>query len=546
MEQKTLELIDCHNKASKSLALHLLDRSSKQIKTFYALYYLFESFFQGHQFVELIGNTIVPAPDDVINEKDKAHFTGIDLPSAFHEIPANLIDKDPVNVGFFPIVQEKNRFYLQKNYLLEKKLVEILADLYETKPSLIFNQEDIDKVLLDYKSFLTKEQQHGIRNVLESSLHLLTGGPGTGKSYTVYYLLKAYLHLCKMRQYSPNILVAAPTGKAASALKAKLANLQLENKISVMTIHKALRIGRDKNLPSHHVYLYDLIIVDESSMIDSHLFYLFFSALSKGTRLLLMGDRNQLPPVESGMIFGELTHYLPSTYLTICKRVENKDLLSFGENLLSGHIEYFLDLIYENKDFDGVSYESLSQDLDLYELCKKLIKNDFSRSIILTPMKIGPYGSIELNKQLFSMFEKGEGVLTHIPILVTKTQYELGIYNGEVGYYNRNNDELLFYDDEGEKKIPLALLDEYEISFAMTVHKSQGSEYEEVILFLPKGSEKFGNELLYTAVTRAKKKLTIDADEQTFLSSIRKKIKTANSLCDKLREKLLIRNLKQD
>lgn len=300
---------------------------------------------------------------------------------------------------------------------------------------------------------LEGEQKAAVEHVLNHALTVVCGGPGTGKTYTAASLI---------RHFPGSVLVAAPTGKAAANLRVALPDC------SVQTLHAMLRDKLEG----------DLIVVDEGSMIDAEMMAQLFAAVPKGARLVLFGDPNQLPPVEAGSLFNDLAKNF-AVHLTKCLRTE---------------LQVIIDLCEAVKRGEMVPFKPLPNLKEAIELIRA------SKGVVLTPLRKGAYGVDYLN----SAVHRGEG---NVPIMITKNDEQMDLYNGDVGVLDGSVARF------GKRDIAHHQLPPYSYAYVMSVHKSQGSEYDEVNIFLPHGSERFGREMLYTAVTRAKRCVTIYAAE---------------------------------
>lgn len=345
------------------------------------------------------------------------------------------------------------------------------------------------KRLLSYKEkapptidspWLTAEQKKAVENGLAKPLSLITGGPGTGKTFTAAEIAKAH---------EGKVLLAAPTGKAARHLKSKI-------DAPATTLHSLLR---EKTLDA------DLVIVDESSMIPPNLFLRLFEAIQEGTTLILMGDVHQLPAVEGGSLFADLIDLslIPTTRLTYCMRSDLKEILETASQILEGKPPSIplLKLGFEDNNLDAL-YENLwshTKDLFPKSWCEEI--NSFR---ILSTLRRGPLGVDALN-QFF--YEKFAPSATEVPILILQNDPKTGLCNGDVGVLL--NEKEAFFPENGAR-FPASELPPYEYAYCLSVHKAQGSEYDHVLVLVPEGSEVFGREVLYTAVTRAKHKLEID------------------------------------
>lgn len=349
-----------------------------------------------------------------------------------------------------------NKLYLERNWVYETEVVENIQRLFcKMEPPEVAAPS------------LTPEQQKAIITALSSSVAIIAGGPGTGKSFIARHLAAPF----------KKVVFAAPTGKAGARIGGK-------------TLHSLLHAPLDA----------DLIIVDEASMIDARIFAKMVKAVKKGTRLVLMGDPHQLPPVESGSFFADLVGLLPTAELTRPMRSDRQEILSLAEAVKAGDEEKVLSHV-----------EPLSK--------AKL------EGQILSCMRDGPFGVEALNRKMAETVS-----YETIPILITRTDYRLGLYNGDVGQLKGSR---AYFDGQVYSR---AHLPPYEYAFCLSVHKSQGSEFDNVILLAPPGSEVFGREILYTGVTRARNSVKIYGD----LDTIRAILQRHSRKISNLRERLVI------
>jgi len=367
-----------------------------------------------------------------------------------------------------------NLVYLERNFDDETRILKQLKQLsFEVKP-------------LDYSSdALTEEQQNGLNLALGNTLSVIEGGPGTGKTFLTSHLVKAM-------GPSAQVILAAPTGKAAARLK------QFNPDATCGTLHSILGIKSQRQLASGNSFVQaDLIIIDESSMIDAKLLAFFLGSLQPGQRVVFLGDGNQLPPVESGSLFGDLVDLLPTAHLRQCLRSDRLEVLQLAQDILAGK--------------EITPHQSLSKEFIL----QKALEN----FCILSPIREGPFGVNHLNQEIFQMFYRQMNQLLAVPILITRTDYEAGLYNGEVGILWRSREKLL-HAEFGTRKIPASALPPYELGYVLSVHKSQGSEFDHVLALVPPGSETFGREVLYTAVTRARHSVILCGDAETIKKTV--------------------------
>ncbi len=365
-------------------------------------------------------------------------------------------------------------YYLQRNWVLEGEVVSGFFRL----------MGDVKPVDLGEVGSLNEGQARAVKVGLSEAIVCLTGGPGTGKSYVIGEIV---------RRFKGKICVCAPTGKAVALLRDKL-------DCEVGTLHGVLGIRNGKDILFREKELdCEMMIVDECSMIDVGLWAALFRNLKKGTRVILVGDHDQLPPVEAGTVFGELCGYMKErgrgyVHLDESMRSDRKEILEMAEAVKRGEM---------------IKYGKLERKVEEW-------KRGGYR--ILSCLRKGPYGVEAINEL---MWEEEE-----VPIMITRTDQRMELSNGEMGtLIKRNKGRALGKDDEavfGERRFPGVLLPEFELAYCLSVHKSQGSEFDRVVLLVPKGAEVFGREILYTGITRAKEKVVVLGDEGVMKECLKK------------------------
>ncbi len=464
-----------------------------------------------------------------------------------------------------PICREGDDFYLQRYWIFETLFLKYLKRHLKTPTTLLLEAETIRKNVdqLCQDKILLEEQAQAIRQGCLNSLTLVTGGPGTGKTYTAGYLIKIFWqNLSEEQRKSCQIVLTAPTGKAAANLQHSLsrvaATLEGLPSIQAKTLHSLLGIKQGFFHQENQRLTADLIIVDESSMIDVRMMAILFECLKPGSRLILLGDKHQLPSVEAGSVFMDLIQLqqtyphlnIPCVSLSVCLRAELKSLIDFAELVNQGLAQDVLEYLNQSHH-QGV--QRLHLPVDKKEGQREFLAHvlpyfpcvikpgqrpeqllDLFQSIrLLSPIRKGPFGVEALNQLIWQKLCQNvpmNGWIA-IPIIIAMNDYRQELFNGETGVLIRKlplqsvgaEDYALFpsRQEGGQvRRLSALLLPKYELAYCLSVHKSQGSEFDRVVLVLPEGTELFGREVFYTAITRARKCIEIYGSDVVILKTI--------------------------
>jgi exodeoxyribonuclease V alpha subunit len=359
---------------------------------------------------------------------------------------------------------QNGRLYLLRNWLYEENVAKNIKRLSQTLPATTYSHD-----------LLSDEQDLAVSTSLSHTLSIITGGPGTGKTFTAQHIINS----CTGR-----IILAAPTGKAAARLKEKNPSLPAK------TLHALLDLFGTKTSPINA----DLIIVDECSMMDAKMMARLLSAVPTGCRLVLMGDPDQLPSIEGGSFFNDMIDLVSTSHLTKCFRSDSAQVLALADAVKRGDEEFVASQITPWDE----SYAD--------------------NAIILSCIREGPFGVNTLNQKFAKLH------LSHRPIIITKNDPDLELYNGDLGILYNNQATF------SNRTFNTCDLPPYEYAFCLSVHKSQGSEFDHVVIIAPFGSDIFGKEILYTAITRAKKSVKLCGDTPTILQALRTSSKKRSGL----------------
>lgn len=441
-----------------------------------------------------------------------------------------------------------------------------------------------------------------------NNFNIITGGPGTGKTTTVARILALLF------AFEPDlrVAVAAPTGKAAARMAESLSQtkLQLPNtvrdqlrRLEPQTIHRLLG-----PIPNSHYFRHnadnplaaDVLVIDESSMIDAALLAKLLSATPNGCRVFLLGDKDQLASVEAGSVFGDLCRTPPKglnvftaerwrllqslwpagqTPLPdppqvagdtdpLCNHIVAlqhsrrfdpnagigrlaKALVEGNQAALDAQMEQtqpddavLFDTSYDDRVLEtfAAGYEAYIHEPDLERALAAL-----QHARVLCAVREGPAGVYEMNRRIEHLLTRRGWIrpsspfYEHRPVMITQNDPSTGLFNGDVGIVRRNDQGNLrawfMTADGGARSVSTASLPACETVFAMTIHKSQGSEFDAVMVTLPQaatGSGILNQELLYTAITRARKRVVLQSSRATLAQAVAAKVQRGSGIVRRL------------
>ncbi|MBQ8012358.1 MAG: ATP-dependent RecD-like DNA helicase [Oscillospiraceae bacterium] len=432
------------------------------------------------------------------------------------------------------IKNEREFVYLKEYYTAERYITDRIGIMRDFGAR---NEHDYSTMIAEAERTRGIEyaalQRDAIQSALSQGLLILTGGPGTGKTTTLNAIISLY------EKQGFRVLIAAPTGRAAK----RISDL---TGYDAKTIHRLLEVQFDPAGGQKFVHNEenpldcDVLVVDEMSMVDVLLFSSLLRALTLGCKVILVGDSDQLPSVGAGNLLRHLidSQCMPVIELKeIFRQAQQSCIVTNAHRIVHGEMP---DLTKKDNDFFFFHRQEFPQVVDLLlDLVCRRLPNAYQYSPthdiqVICPSRRGTLGVIELNKALQSRLnpptaEKSEvkSVLYQFregdKVMQTKNNYDItwtkngengtGIFNGDIGHIrtiNRRRGEAVIDFDGRITVYPLMLLEQLELAYAITVHKSQGSEFEAVIIPLLGNFEKLSyRNLLYTAVTRAKKLLIL-------------------------------------
>jgi exodeoxyribonuclease V alpha subunit len=510
-----------------------------------------------------------------------------------------------------PLILEGSRLYLYRYWEYEKNLADCLRERTAHNPDAIDRtrlREGLTRLFPSASPGGTDWQKAAVFASVMKNFCIISGGPGTGKTFTVAKILALLLELSER---ALRIALAAPTGKAAARLQESIKNARSDLNCTedikaaiptaASTIHRLL-----KSFPDSPYFRYDaknplpadVVVVDEASMVDLALMAKLVQAVPAGARLILLGDKDQLASVEAGAVLGDIcdtgiehrfSRHFSGLYQQVTGETFEDDAdesskaglqdsiiqlrksYRFGPSSGIGEVSKAVNegdaprafTLLTSASYDDISWRELPRPELLPPALKELIiagfapyfkERDhaltfdrFNRMRMLCAVREGPYGVKAVNL-LVERILREEGLIRRRdrwypgrPVLISRNDYTLKLFNGDVGITlsdpeDRHELKVFFPGPEGTLRTfsPLRL-PEHETVFAMTVHKSQGSEYERVLFIMPdRDLPVLTRELVYTAITRARVAVEVWGREEIFKTAVSRRTIRASGLREAL------------
>lgn len=495
------------------------------------------------------GHTYLPLP--LLLER-AGRLLGLPREAVGPQIDNLMMDKKLVIKG--DKVFASSYYYMELNCarMLYERNLKLEAEVLPSQEAQL--EKRLEKLAQNLKMELDELQIRAVMEAVRNGIFILSGGPGTGKTTTINMMIHYF------ESEGLDIFLAAPTGRAAKRMteatgyEARTIHRMLELN-SVLSDEDTRKVSFERN--EENPLEADVIIIDEMSMVDIQLFQALLKAVTPGTRLILVGDVNQLPSVGAGQVLRDLitSGKFPMVELKkIFRQAQESDIVVNAHKINAGE-----QISFDNKSRDFFLLERNDVNV-IYKHMIQLIQEKLPRYVkasaydiqVLTPMRKGSLGCETLNGILQRYLNPPDaGKKEHISgdtvyregdkVMQVKNNYQLeweivsrygipvdrgtGVFNGDMGRIREINEAasclVVEYDEQKRVTYPFAMLEELELSYAVTIHKSQGSEYPAVILPLLTGPRMlFNRNLLYTAITRAKSCVTILGSSDTVRSMI--------------------------
>lgn len=446
----------------------------------------------------------------------------------------NLIAEDKVQHVETRIF-DNTLFYAEEG--IKKHLSRIMDSPLEEKLADDKIDQEISRIENSFKLSYDQTQKEAIRQALQSKVFILTGGPGTGKTTVINGIIEAYgnLHGIDTKKNEVPITLAAPTGRAARRMN-ELTGLP------AATIHRHLGLNGDSNSDYQAIDDYldcELIIIDEFSMVDTWLANQLFASIASRTQVIIVGDSDQLPSVGPGQVLADLLKIqsLPQVSLKkIFRQSEDSTIVTLASQMREGQ----LPPDFRDKKADRSYFEAQAQHIP--DMVEKIVSSALKSGIpaqdvqILAPMYRGQAGITNLNNLLQNLLNPKDDRLEFLfneqifrtgdKVLHLVNDAEANVFNGDIGYITElmpakytdsKQDEITIQFDGNEVTYPRNEWLKITLAYAMSIHKSQGSEFPVVILPITRQSGRMlQRNLIYTAITRSKSKLVMLGEVAAF------------------------------
>lgn len=432
------------------------------------------------------------------------------------------------------IMYRDNKYYSKDMYTFEKYISDRLYKLSIEKNNTKVSIQDIKYLEKQFNIIFNIDQVSAIEKSMKNNFLVITGGPGTGKTTIIKAICKLYQNINGLdnRTLIKNLALLAPTGRASKRISE-------QTSLPSSTIHRFLKWEKESDtfkINEDNPSDVKLVIIDEASMIDTNLLYNLLLGLQKNTKIIMIGDKNQLPSVGPGQVLKDIIESNVFNVINLSKlyrQNENSNINLLAHNINNNEIDYSIfnkndDLLFINADSSNLK-EKLTKYILEYE------NLDFDKFQILAPIYKGENGIDSLNfyiqellnnKETNTIIHEGTPFKENDKVLHLVNNIDENIFNGDLGKIvkiSSKNKEILILFNNYIVKFSLSDMSNLKLGYTISIHKAQGSEFDVVIIPL---LNSYGNmlykKLLYTGITRAKKKLILIGE----ITALEKAIKT--------------------
>lgn len=416
------------------------------------------------------------------------------------------------------VIKLEEKYYLRSMWDAEENIVNRILYLNSKKDLKIIN---VDSYITEFEKnkhiVYNEEQKNAIKNSLVKNFLIITGGPGTGKTTIISSIIDLYKKVNDLsyEKLMDDVVLLAPTGRASKRLTEK-------SLFPASTIHSFLKWNKDLDKFAVNEFNKSdakLVIIDEASMIDVPLFSSLLKGLRSDTRIVMVGDYDQLPSVGPGQLLKDLIESNVVNVISLkelYRQGEDSSIITLAHDINNGEINE--NIFHDSHDLSFINASSISD--SLIEIAKKYKDISYTEFQVLIPMYKGINGIDNINKLLQSIFNpkaknKNEIVIgdvvyrEHDKILQLVNMPEERIFNGDIGVISRiDNKEIVVDFDTNQVIFTKANFNKFKHGYAISIHKSQGSEFDTVVIPVVKSySKMLYRKLYYTAITRSKKNL---------------------------------------
>ena len=461
-----------------------------------------------------LGNTYLSL-NEIIGYTKRALF--IFNEEVIYEAIGSLLEKKQ-------LIKIEDKYFYHEMYTAEKTIAKRIFHLANNMQLGMVNDKEIEKLEEFYDITYNEDQKTAIKEALSNNFLVITGGPGTGKTTIIKAICKLYQDIngYDIKKLSENLALLAPTGRAAKRIAE-------QTQLPASTIHRFLKWNKEDNtfnVNEDNKSNAKFVIIDESSMIDTYLFYNLLLGLEENTKIILIGDYNQLPSVGPGQILKDIVECDCVNIIKLNKlyrQAETSKINILAYNINNGIFD--MDIFNDTEDLTFVSCSSDNLKDYLKDFILEYKDMSINNFVTLAPIYKNENGIDDLNYFMQDIlnkpsFNKNEIIIDgvtyreHDKVIELVNMVDENVFNGDIGTIlrikNTNPKEVIVDFDSNIVKFTPATFSNFSLGYTISIHKSQGSEFEVVVIpVLNKYSNMLYKKLIYTASTRAKKKLIL-------------------------------------